>query len=402
MSSRPSPLATLFLTVFLDLLGFGMVIPILPLYAKQFDVSDLAVTAMGASYSVMQLLFSTVWGRLSDRRGRRPVLLVSIAGSCLSQLGYALAPASWGHAGFLLLLLARMVAGVCGANIAAAQAYIADTTDEKGRAAGMGLLGMAMGLGFVLGPGIGGLLKQLGPAVPFFVASGLAAVNFAMAYATLVEPKQRTTSGRGLSWAALGRAVATPRVRALIFVMFAITFGFSNLEQTFPFYLQRRFHWDHEIGYVFSYLGLIMVVVQGVLVRRLVARFGERWLVVAGTGLLATGMIVQSAAYHLPGVVASVTLIAVGQGLTSPSLSSLISRAAGADRQGGVLGVSQSFSSLGRIIGPLTGGWLLAFGEAKPVLFGGAIIAATSVLAALFVQPPAPLQTIPTGEASAG
>src|SRR5262249_30628828 len=149
---RRSPLAVIFLTVFLDLLGFGMVIPILPLYAKDLHATDAQVGRLLAIYSLMQLAFSPVWGRLSDRIGRRPILLLSIFGSCASQLGYALAPS------FMWLVAARGLAGVCGANVSAAQAYVADVTDERSRAAGMGLMGTAMGLGFVFGPAVGGFL----------------------------------------------------------------------------------------------------------------------------------------------------------------------------------------------------------------------------------------------------
>src|SRR5437762_433845 len=179
---RLSSLGVIFLTVLLDLLGFGIVIPILPLYAEKLHASDFETGILLAIYSVMQLFFSPIWGRLSDRAGRRPILLISILGSCGSQLGYALAPS------FPWLVAARAFAGLCGANITAAQAYIADVTDERERAAGMGLLGSAMGLGFVFGPTLGGLLGQKSPTLPFFVASALAGLNLILALIILKEP----------------------------------------------------------------------------------------------------------------------------------------------------------------------------------------------------------------------
>src|SRR5579883_2583831 len=335
---RRSSLAVVFFTVFLDLLGFGMVIPILPLYAKTLHASDVAVGVLLATYSMMQLFFAPVWGRLSDRVGRRPVILVSVLGSCLSQLGYALAGS------FAGLVAARALAGACGANISAAQAYVADSTDEKSRAAGMGMLGAAFGLGFVFGPALGGLLAHHDARLPFFVASALAALNFVLASLILGEPRERgeRTASRALTWPALVRTVSSPRLLALILLFFVVTFGFANLEATFPLYLHRRFQFDsRRVAYVFVYVGVVMIVVQGALVRRLVAAFGERALVVGGTLLMTAGMVTLSLAHTVATLFVGVGIVSVGNGLNTPSLSSLISRSAGTDRQGGVLGVSQ-------------------------------------------------------------
>ena len=206
-----SPLTVIFLTVFLDLLGFGMIIPILPFYAKGFGVSDLSVNLLFTAYSLMQLLFAPFWGRLSDRAGRRPILLISIAGSCLSQLGYAVAPS------FMVLLAARALAGVCGANVGAAQAYIADVTDEKSRAAGMGMLGAAFGLGFIFGPAFGGVISHFfGERTPFYFASGLALGNFALAFFILREPARRAQRTDALSWSSLARTFSNARLAQLI------------------------------------------------------------------------------------------------------------------------------------------------------------------------------------------
>jgi MFS family permease len=383
---KPRPaLAVLFLTVFLDLLGFGMVIPILPLYAEKLHASDLQTGFLLAIYSIMQLFFSPIWGRLSDARGRRPVLLVSILGSCGSQLGYAFAPSlPW-------LIVARGFAGLCGANVTAAQAYIADCTGARERAAGMGMLGAAMGLGFVFGPALGGLLSQWSPTLPFLVSGGLAAVNFVWALIVLREPRPAAerTEARRLTWAGLVQTVSTPRLLALMVLFFVVTFGFANLESTFSFYLEREFGYGRrQIGYVFTYIGVLMILVQGGLVRRLVPRFGERALVITGTLLMGAGFLLQYVAATQGLLFAAVAVIAVGNGLNTPSLSSLISRAASGHEQGGVLGVSQACGAFARVVGPLVGTWTLGFGVTTPYVTGGVTLLCACAFAAVAVRQP--------------
>ena len=295
-SSSSAGLGVIFLTVLLDLLGFGIVIPILPLYAEKLHATDFETGILLAIYSVMQLFFSPIWGRLSDRAGRRPVLLISILGSCGSQLGYALAPSFW------WLVVARGFAGICGANITAAQAYIADVTDESRRAAGMGMLGAAMGLGFIFGPAVGGFLSQRSATLPFFVAAALAGINFISALAILKEPRPASerTRARTLTWAGLVRTASTPRLATLMLLFFVVTFGFANLEATFSLFLERRFQYGRrEASYMFTYIGVLMVIVQGGFVRRLVPRFGEKRLIVIGTLLMGVGFFLTHARLHL-------------------------------------------------------------------------------------------------------
>jgi DHA1 family tetracycline resistance protein-like MFS transporter len=378
-------LGVIFLTVLLDLLGFGIVIPILPLYAEKLHATDVQTGLLLAIYSVMQLFFSPIWGRLSDRAGRRPVLLISILGSCGSQLGYALAPSFW------WLVVARGFAGVCGANITAAQAYIADVTDESRRAAGMGMLGAAMGLGFVFGPAVGGFLSTRSPNLPFFVAAALAGINFVSALIILKEPRsaRERTRARTLTWAGLVRTASTPRLATLMLLFFVITFGFANLEATFSLFLERRFHYGRrEASYMFTYIGVLMVIVQGGFVRRLVPRFGEKKLIVIGTLLMGVGFFFTHVAFTLPWLLAAIAITAIGNGLNTPSLSSLISRAASGAHQGGVLGVSQSMGALARVVGPLIGTWTLSYGISVPFLIGGATMMVACVLASMFVQQP--------------
>jgi multidrug resistance protein len=385
--SRParSPLAVIFLTVFLDLLGFGMVIPILPLYAEKLHATDFQTGMLLAIYSVMQLFFSPIWGRLSDRAGRRPVLLVSILGSCGSQLGYALAPSlAW-------LVVARGFAGICGANVTAAQAYIADVTDAKSRAAGMGLLGAALGLGFIFGPAVGGFLSHRSPTLPFFIASGLAAVNFILALILLKEPRPagERTHARTLTWEGLVRTVTTPKLLVPMLLYFVVTFGFANLEGTFSLYLERRFGYGRrETSFLFAYIGVILVFVQGGLMRRLAPRLGERRLIIAGTLLMSIGFLALYANTGLSILFIAVAVIAIGNGLNTPSLSATISRSASGEHQGGVLGVSQSLGALARVVGPLVGTWTLRFGVGMPYLTGGLTLLVACIYAVLAVRQP--------------
>jgi multidrug resistance protein len=378
-------LRVIFLTVFLDLLGFGIVIPILPLYAEKMHATDREIGILLAVYSFMQLFFAPLWGRVSDRVGRRPVLLVSIAGSMLSQLGYALAPS------FAWLVVARGVAGVCGANIAAAQAYVADVTEEHDRARGMGTLGAALGLGFVFGPGLGGLLGRLSETLPFFVASGLAALNFCAAFLVLREPKplRERSHARAISKDGLLRAIGKPRLLWAVLLFFVVTFGFSNLEATFSLYLERRFGYGRrEASLLFAYIGLFIVFVQGGLVRRLVPRFGERRLIIAGNALMALGFVMLARSYSLFALLVSLAVTSIGNAINTPSLSALISRLAADDTQGGVLGVSQSAGALARIAGPLVGTAMLAYGITAPYALGALALLCAAVLAVTAIVQP--------------
>jgi DHA1 family tetracycline resistance protein-like MFS transporter len=371
-------------TVFLDLLGFGIVIPILPLYAEQMHASDRHIGVLLAIYSVMQLFFAPLWGRLSDRAGRRPILLVSILGSCLSQLGYAWAPS------FVWLVVARGVAGICGANISAAQAYVADVTTERDRASGMGMLGAALGMGFVFGPALGGLLGHGRSTLPFLVAAGLSAANFVLALVFLKEarPEGFRTRARALTWAGLRTTLTAPRLWTAILLFFVVTFGFSNLEATFSLYLDRRFGYDRRaVAWLFTYIGVFIIVVQGALVRRIVPRFGEKRVLVIGTVTQALGFVGLWQAHTLAVLLVALALTSVGNALTTPSLSALISRLAG-DMQGGVLGVSQSAGALARITGPLVGTTVLALGLGAPYALGAIVLAGAALIAAVVVHQP--------------
>jgi MFS transporter, DHA1 family, tetracycline resistance protein len=388
-------LGTLFLTVFLDLLGFGLVIPFLPGLARHLGASDFVATLPGSAYSFMQFLFIPIWGRLSDRVGRRPVLLWSIGASALGMTFLGLA-------GTLpLLFAARLWSGAATANIAVAQAYIADVTTPERRARGMGIIGIAFGLGFILGPAVGGVLSPYPVfghtgVLPAFVAAALSLVNLLMALRTLPESLPRAARGRQvrraipLDLAAVRAAAHTPGIGAAVVVNFLLVLWFAGMEQTFRLFTADRFGLsDAGTGYVFTVVGVTGAVVQGGLVGRLARRFGE-------SPLIRGGLLIQAAAFALLGaspgfgggarlaLYTAAMLIAAGNGLTTPSLPAYASRRAGAGAQGLTLGTLQSASALARVVGPALGGLLYAtLAPSAPYYAGAAgLVIAFAVAAA--------------------
>lgn len=384
-----SPIWILFLTVFLDLVGFGIVIPLLPLYAERFGATPIAVTCLVAIYSLMQFFFAPWWGRLSDRRGRRPVLLVGLFGSAISYLIFGLAGS------LVMLFLARALAGFMGANIGVAQAYVADVTPDEGRAKGMGMIGAAFGLGFIFGPALGGVLATFGPSVPFFGAAALTAINGALAIFWLPESLDRAAAQRTTHAAPGGgfgrlRSLATaggPRARKLYGVFFLITFAFAALEATLSLWADRRWSLTpSEVAYMFAYLGVVVTIVQGGLVGPLARRLGERRLALVGGVALAVGLAGIPLARSFFELAIVLAILALGQGLVVPALSTLISREGDSGEYGSLLGVSQSLSALGRVLGPVWGGIAFArIGHGAPYFSGALVVAiALAVMIAAF------------------
>jgi MFS transporter, DHA1 family, tetracycline resistance protein len=374
MKSAPG-LGAIFLTVFVDLLGFGLVLPFLAKEARDvFGVSEFVATLLGSVYSLMQFLFVPVWGRLSDRVGRRPVLLWSIAGTALSMAGLG-AGLAWGRS-VLWLFAARAFGGIATANLGTASAYIADITRPEERAKGMGLIGMAFGLGFIVGPGIGGALARIEiagrhGAVPCLVAAALSTINLVwvcMGVAESLPPQAR--SGRParrlapLNVEAMRESFKLPGVALAVFVNFLVIVSFTNLDQTFTFFCADLFGIDERgTGYVLAFIGVVAALVQGGLVRAVAPRFGEPALMRAGTliqALAFAGLVGAGTLTSRVLLLASGGVLALGNGLTQPATSAFISRRAPLDRQGGTLATNQSFASLGRTFGPALGGWLYA------------------------------------------
>jgi DHA1 family tetracycline resistance protein-like MFS transporter len=376
----------LFAIVFIDLVGFGLVIPLLPFYGERFGASPLQVTLILAMYSLAQLFAAPLWGRLSDRYGRRPILLISLAGSVVAYLWMGVAYSLW------VLFAARFLQGAMAGNIAAAQAYIADVTTPENRAKGMGMIGAAFGFGFIVGPALGGFLAGGDPATarlsaPFYLGAALSLLAFLGALIFLKEsltPERRGRIRRVGRIAAIAGALARPGLRGLILLSFLVTFAFSGMETTFAMWAFRQFGWGPlQVGYVFAFVGVLSAVMQGGLVGRLARRFGEERLLTAGLVAIVLGLVVLPEAHDLPLLLGATALLALGMGLTQPSLNSLISRRAGADEQGEVLGVNQSTGSFARIVGPWLAGTLFVdLGRDAP-FFAGAVIVAAAVLVAI-------------------
>jgi len=398
-------MAILFLIVFIDLVGFGVVIPLLPFYGVHFGASPTAVTWMMACYSLAQFFFSPILGRLSDYVGRRPVLLVSLVASIASYLWLGFANALW------MLFAARLLSGAGAGNIAAAQAYITDVTPPEGRAKAMGMIGAAFGLGFTVGPALGGLVAGSNPGAtdlsrPAFVAAGLSTLALAIALARLKEsrpPQARDAEPRPSRLRVARDLLGRPTLRQLILLFFIATSAFAAMETTYALWTNSAFGWGPaQVGLVFLYVGLVLVVVQGALIGRLSRRFGEARLVVAGAALIALGLVALPFAVTLPRLMLVNTLLPLGMGLLNPSMTSLISKEAGADERGGVLGVAQSAASLARIIGPAVAGPLFtAFGRDAPYYASAAVMALAVAMALRLPRPKIEAGAAVTGEPTA-
>lgn len=411
---RAPSLGTLFLTVFVDLVGFGLVLPLLPNYSRALGASGLEVGLIMASYSLMQFVFAPAWGALSDRIGRRPVLLASTFVAMLSYGTFALGSAMTGRAALGVLLASRMVAGICGANITVAQAYIADITPPEDRSRRMGLIGMAFGLGFIVGPALAVGAQQVATwmsapervvaAAPGALASLLCLANFVAAWVRLPEswrpgsaPRERRTRGEHLR-ATLSR----PAVAFLILTFFLATFGFTCFESTLGLLIQRNFGLEDKAAartnaVLFCYAGLMGALVQAGPVGRLLKRLGEAHLVAGslvvfglsmlplpllrGDAALSWGVFLEPAGLQWVVLLAVVGGLAVGSGLTRPPLFGLLSRLTPADEQGATLGVAQSAGALARVFGPPFAGFLFDRHPAWPYWLCGVLAVATGLVA---------------------
>lgn len=368
---KRSPLIVIFFTVFIDLVGFGIVIPVLPYYAEgtRFGATPREVGLLFASYSVMQLFFSPVLGRLSDKYGRRPILLISLLGTAVGFVILGFATTLW------MLFLGRIIDGISGGNISTAQAYIADVTTEENRAKGMGLIGAAFGLGFVFGPAIGGIMSRWGIHVPFLFAGALAFSNAVLLYFTLPETvtpdhPARVSAAMGRSWHRLIKSLRNPRLGFVLTIYFLSIVAFSIMTACFSLFLMFRFGYDaFHNGWVFAFVGIISAGIQGVLIGRLVDRFGEPFLVIVGTLLFTASLFASpfiGPALGVLGIIVTGAISAVGNALNAPTLTSLASKSATAAEQGAILGVTQSVASLGRAVGPAIAAFLIYSAVAHP------------------------------------
>ena len=390
-------LLVLFLAVFVDLLGFGIIIPLLPLYADQLDASDVAIGLLLASFSLMQFLCAPLWGRLSDRVGRRPILLLGLGSSCVFYGLFAFA--SW-QASLLWMFVARIGAGMAGATIPTAQAYIADVTAPQRRARRMALLGMAFGLGFTFGPLIGAVaVGWVGPGQlpvgPGVAASGLSGTAFLIGLFWLPEPPRRrpvqtTVAASRFVWSVLWSRRVSRSVPWLVASSFLVTLAFANFETTLSRYVKDVFGFSYrQLFLLFAGVGLTLAVAHGALVRPLVSRMRELPTIVLGCLLLGAGMagLALAAAYNSKAsLVGPALLTVVGYAALPPSLQALLSRRSDAEVQGAVLGVGQSASALARILGPIMGNVLYSLHPAHNLPYtSGALIAGLVLLLSVTV-----------------
>jgi DHA1 family tetracycline resistance protein-like MFS transporter len=357
------------------------VIPLLPLYAEKYDPSPLAFGLLMSSYSAMQFLFAPILGRLSDRFGRRPVILFSLAGTVIGYLLFAFARS------LTLLFASRLLDGATGGNIGTAQAIIADTTSREDRARGMGLVGMAFGLGFIFGPAIGGFTVAIDQMAPGLAAASLSFAALVWAFWKLPEtrpaggPRERFSV---FSFATLARAFRRPEIGALMLLSLVTTTAFATFESTFAQFVSLRLSaGPPTVAWFFVFVGMCSAIVQGLLVRRLVKRFGEGRLVVLGGALLITGFLGLKFADSIPILLFMIATIALGIGITTPTLSSLVSKRSTATEQGEILGAYQSMGSLGRVVGPFGSENLyLRLGPDWPHVAAAALEAGALVLSA--------------------
>ena len=379
-SASRSPRLLIFGTIFLDLVGFGIVIPVLPLYAERFGASPLTIGLLLAIYSAMQCLCAPLLGRLSDRVGRRPVLLLSVIGTAAGFLLMGAANSLW------LLFVARVIDGITGGNISTAQAYIADITPREHRSRGMGLIGAAFGLGFIFGPAIGGLLSHISLAAPFFFAAFLAAANAAAIYWFLPEslpaerhpveggafpgpsPRNRSAISGGHqasehpSLSAMFQQARRRPLGVILLAYFFTTVSFSLLTATYALFTERRLGYTAaQTGYIFAGQGLLGAIIQGGLLGWLVKAFGDKKLVIAGTAALAASLFLLPRSTTTAFLLWVTTGVAIGHSLALAPLNGLASKSVDEASQGRVLGMMQSAASLARIAGPVLGGWLLNY-----------------------------------------
>ena len=387
---RRSSLLVLFLTVFIDLIGFGMVIPFLSYYAREYGASGMVVGAVVGIYSIMQFFFAPVWGRLSDRIGRRPVLLFSLTASFSGYLLFAFTRS------LTVLFASRVIAGIGGANIGTAQAYIADSTTPENRAKGMGLIGAAFGLGFILGPPLSGILSEVGTRrglpgnlLPGLVAAGLSFTAFLIALSVLKESKPPDLVPRsGVPpqfdrhlWKELG---VNRLLASLMAGLFLTLLAVAGMEISVTLHGRERFGFRQiDMAYLFLFMGAIVATIQGGLIGRIVKRVGEMGVIIIGSASFALGFVLIPSIWRVPWLYVVALLIAIGQGLCYPALTSLVSKVAPEGERGSLLGLATAVGSLARFIGPIMAGFLYDLAAAPGAFYGGAVLMALALFIAL-------------------
>jgi DHA1 family tetracycline resistance protein-like MFS transporter len=362
---RKSPLLPIFLIVSVDVLGLTIILPLLPFYAEKFGASPAVVGLLVSTYALCQLIAGPILGRMSDHAGRRPLLLVSQLGTFIGFLILAYANALW------VVFVSRIIDGLTAGNLSLAQAYISDVTEPKDRAKSFAIIGIAFGMGFLIGPGISGYLAQFSYQYPIFAAAGLSATSILATYFLL--PSTKPAAGDGttprkftvLDWGNYLRYFRQPGLASLLWQFLAFTMVFALYITGFPLFAERRFEWQghpfgaKEVGYVYAYLGLLGVILQGGLMGWLVKKFGEIALVRAGFLLAMLGLGALGFTYGIPVLLVVSAVASSGTGIVRPALTSLITQKAARSEQGVVLGLTQSLNSIAAIVAPAIAGILI-------------------------------------------
>ncbi|MBI1908774.1 MAG: MFS transporter [Deltaproteobacteria bacterium] len=372
--SKDRSLFILFSVVALDLVGFGIVMPILPFYAEQYGANAAVLGLLLTSYSAMQFLFSPVWGRFSDRFGRKPTLILTIAGSCLSLVLLGLA-----HS-LTVIFLGRLLSGVFAANISVASATVTDITTDENRSKGMGLIGAAFGIGFLLGPMLGGILSPYGYHIPILTAAGLSVINMVYASRYLREPARHNPKEEAVIKTAV---LADRSVARMCLIYFIFTLSITQLESTFAFFMMDRFAYSaKQVGWLLALMALVMIAVQGGLIRRLTHRFGEQKLLLVGTSILAIAFLLIPSAPSILLLIIPLLFASLGRGISQPSLLSLVSKKALPQVRGAVMGTFQASTSLGRVIGPVFAGLLYDHWHSSPYYLAAGLMGLVLIISA--------------------
>lgn len=370
------PLLIIFLTIFVNLVGFGIIIPLLPFYAETFGASPLVIGLLFAVFSACQLVAAPLLGAWSDKYGRRPVLVFSLAGTVVSFVMLAMASS------ITMLFLARIVDGLSGGNISTARAYVADVTAPHERARAYGLIGAAFGLGFIMGPALSGALATISYTAPVWAAAAITLVATLMAWFWLPETVHRQQAGAGMPFRDLAGMMRRPGLRRMLWIDFIYWFAFAIFQTTFALLMARRFGFGvSQTGYFFAAFGVLGAVVQGVLIRPTVHRLGDKRTFLLGLGCTAIGLVGATLAPTLALFTFALVWMALGIGFGHPTVTSLVSRAARSDEQGRVQGAAGAMESLGRAMGPVWGNAALQrYGDSMPYLSAAACLAVTLVL----------------------
>jgi DHA1 family tetracycline resistance protein-like MFS transporter len=370
------PLLVIFLTIFVNLVGFGIIVPLLPFYAETFGASPIVVGLLFAVFSLCQLVAAPILGDLSDRYGRRPILIVSLIGTVVSFVMLALAQS------VTMLFIARIVDGLSGGNISTARAYVADITEPQDRSRAFGLIGAAFGLGFIFGPGISALLAPISHTAPIWAAAGITLIATAMAWFWLPETVHRAHAGTGMPFRNLMAIMGRPTLRRVLMMDFAYWFAFAMFQTTFALFASARFDFDAaRTASFFAAFAVLGAIVQGVFIRTIVQRLGDKHTLMLGLVFAASGLVAATLTHSVALFAVALIPLALGIGFGHPTMSSLISRAGRGDEQGRVQGAASAVESLGRTIGPVWGSASLQrFGESSPYIAAAGFLIMTLVL----------------------